>query len=441
VQYPRQSDELSAAYVKNQQAQTVFVLGLWVTWQMQSTPKHCINDLREQIAVQSMMRTLQGATSPPQRINLNRALSFMQPLRAFSFTQTPNTHSATQATLEEVLANPGFGKYYSDHMVAIDWDAEHDWHAARVTPYAPLTLEPASLVLHYGQAIFEGLKAYRHNDGSIWTFRPEANALRFSHSAERLGLPELPHDLFVQSLKELIKLDFKWVPSASESSLYLRPFMIANENSLSVRGAEKVAYYVIGSPAGPYFSSGVTPVPIWVSTQRTRAARGGTGYAKCAGNYAGSLAPLKEARKNGCPQVLFLDSEHGQYLEELGGMNIFIVQKDGSLLTPALSDSILPGVTRASIIELARSEDRSVEERPISLTEVRNGLVSKQITELFACGTAALIFPISALKSEEFSYGNDCTVAGPVTLALRQQLLDIQYGRTADTRNWMVRLA
>jgi branched-chain amino acid aminotransferase len=365
----------------------------------------------------------------------------MQSNTPFGFVHSQTTHPTTQATREAVLANPGFGKFYSDHMVTIDWDDEHHWHDARVSPYAPLTLDPASLVLHYAQAVFEGLKAYRYADGSIWTFRPEANAQRFSRSAERLGLPELPHDLFVQSLKELVKLDSEWVPSVLESSLYLRPFMIANENSLSVRGADKVAYYVIGSPAGPYFSSGVTPVPIWVSTQRTRAARGGTGYAKCAGNYAGSLAPLKEARKNGCPQVLFLDSEHGQYLEELGGMNIFIVQKNGTLVTPALSDSILPGVTRASVIELARSEGRSVEERPISLNEVRDGLASKQITELFACGTAALIFPISALKSEAFSYGNDSTVAGPVTLALRQQLLDIQYGRIADTRNWMLRLA
>ena len=364
----------------------------------------------------------------------------MQPNTLATFVRSRTTHPTAEVTREAILANPAFGKYYSDHMVAIDWDAEHDWHGARVTPYAPLALDPASLVLHYGQAIFEGLKAYRHADGSIWTFRPELNAQRFSRSAERLGLPELPHNLFVQSLKELVQLDCDWVPGAIESSLYLRPFMIANENSLSVRGADQVAYYVIGSPAGPYFSSGVTPVPIWVSTQRTRAARGGTGYAKCAGNYAGSLAPLKEARKNGCPQVLFLDSEHGQFLEELGGMNIFIVQKDGTLITPALSDSILPGVTRASVIELARSEGRSVEERPISLTEVRDGLASKKITELFACGTAALIFPISALKSEDFCYEVEDTTAGSVTLALREQLIDIQYGKTTDTRNWMVRL-
>jgi branched-chain amino acid aminotransferase len=245
----------------------------------------------------------------------------------------------------------------------------------------------------------------------------------------------------VQSLKELVQLDEQWVPSAAESSLYLRPFMIANESFLGVRGADKVAYYVIGSPAGPYFSSGVTPVPIWVSTKRTRAARGGTGYAKCAGNYAGSLAPLNEARRNGCPQVLFLDSEHGEYLEELGGMNIFVVQKNGALVTPALSDSILPGVTRASVIELARSAGHHVEERPISINEVRDGLASGHVTEMFACGTAALIFPISVLKCEHFAYGKEGQAAGPVTLSLRKQLTDIQYGLTPDKNKWMVRLA
>ncbi|PHY05715.1 MAG: branched chain amino acid aminotransferase [Alcaligenaceae bacterium] len=364
----------------------------------------------------------------------------MHPSTSFQFLHTQNTQPTDQPTREAILANPGFGRHYSDHMVSIAWETDKAWHACGVSPYAPLVLDPASLVLHYAQAVFEGLKAYRHADGSIWTFRPRVNAQRFSRSAERLGLPELPEDLFIQSLRELVQADQAWVPNAAESSLYLRPFMIANENSLSVRGADKVAYYVIGSPAGPYFSSGVTPVPIWVSTERTRAARGGTGYAKCAGNYAGSLAPLKEARKNGCPQVLFLDSEHGEYLEELGGMNIFIVQKDGSLITPALSDSILPGVTRASIIELAHAEGREVQERAIGLTEVREGLASKQITEIFACGTAALIFPISVLKSEHFAYGNESNFAGPVTLVLRKQLIDIQYGFAPDAHNWMVRL-
>jgi branched-chain amino acid aminotransferase len=357
------------------------------------------------------------------------------------FIQTRAKSPSPNITRQSILNNPGFGKYYSDHMVAIDWDVHQGWYGQRVVPYAPLSLDPASLVLHYAQAVFEGLKAYRHPDGSIWTFRPEVNAQRFINSAERLGLPELPIELFVQSLKELVQLDHDWVPSAAESSLYLRPFMIANESFLGVRGADKVAYYVIGSPAGPYFSSGVAPVPIWVSTQRTRAARGGTGYAKCAGNYAGSLAPLNEARRNGCPQVLFLDSEHGEYLEELGGMNIFVVQKNGTLVTPALSDSILPGVTRASVIELARSAGHHVEERPISINEVRDGLASGQITEMFACGTAALIFPISVLKCEHFAYGKEGQAAGPVTLSLRKQLTDIQYGLAPDSNKWMVRLA
>jgi branched-chain amino acid aminotransferase len=216
--------------------------------------------------------------------------------------------------------------------------------------------------------------------------------------------------------------------------------MIANETFLGVRGADKVAYYVIASPAGPYFSSGVSPIPIWVSTQRSRSAKGGTGYAKCAGNYAGSLAPLNEARRNGCPQVLFLDAEDGKYLEELGGMNIFIVQKNGTLLTPALSDTILPGVTRASVIDLARSSGHQVQERPISINEVRDELASGNITEIFACGTAALIFPISALKSEHFCYKVQDQAAGPVTLSLRKQLTDIQYGLAPDTRQWMARL-
>jgi len=365
----------------------------------------------------------------------------MQENTTTKFSHTPATSPSPILTRQIILNNPGFGKYYSDHMVAIDWDLGQGWHGQRVIPYAPLTLDPASLVLHYAQAVFEGLKAYCHPDGSVWTFRPEINAQRFVNSAERLGLPELPKELFVQSLKELVQADREWVPRAPESSLYLRPFMIANETFLGVRGAEKVAYYVIGSPAGPYFSNGVTPVPIWVSTQRTRAARGGTGYPKCAGNYAGSLAPLNEARRNGCPQVLFLDSEHGEYLEELGGMNIFVVQKNGTLLTPALTDSILPGVTRASVISLAQSSGHQVEERPISINEVRDGLASGQITEIFACGTAALIFPISVLKSAHFSYGNEHAAAGPVTLSLRKQLTDIQYGLVKDSNHWMVRLS
>jgi branched-chain amino acid aminotransferase len=341
----------------------------------------------------------------------------------------------------QILSKPGFGKYFTDHMVAIDWTLDKGWHAPRIIPYGPLILNPASLVLHYGQAIFEGLKAYQHADGSIWAFRAELNAARFAKSAGRLGLPELPKELFFQSIQQLVCMDSKWLSQTPETSLYLRPFMIANESFLGVRGAEKVAFYVIASPAGPYFENGVSSVPIWVSTHHTRAAKGGTGYAKCAGNYAGSLAPLQEARQNGCAQVLFLDAEHGQYLEELGGMNIFIVCKDGSLVTPALSDSILAGVTRQSIIEIARAEGRRVEERQIGLEEVRTGLASGEVTELFACGTAAVIFPISILKGLNFEYSSPNAGPANVSLSLRQKLTDIQYGRVKNSSNWMRQLS
>lgn len=356
------------------------------------------------------------------------------------FTRQHHPEPLSNAQRQAILSNPGFGKFHTDHMVTADWTAAQGWHDHRVQPYGPLMLEPSSLVLHYAQAIFEGLKAYRHQDGSLWAFRPQANAARFNRSAERLGLPELPQEVFLESLKQLVQTDASWVPSEPETSLYLRPVMMANENFLGVRGAEKVMFFVIGSPAGAYFSNGFAPVPIWVSADRTRAAQGGTGYAKCAGNYAGSLAPLQEARQNGCAQVLFLDAQEGRYLEELGGMNIFIVFKDGTLATPALSDSILAGVTRASIIEIAKLLGHPVQERKISLQEVGDGLATGEITEVFACGTAAVIFPIALLKGRDFSHGRSDASAGPVTLQLRQQLTDIQFGHTPSPHPWMFRL-
>lgn len=356
------------------------------------------------------------------------------------FSIETSTHPTSDGDREKILSKPGFGKYFTDHMVAIDWTLNKGWSAPRIIPYGPLMLDPASLVLHYAQAIFEGLKAYRHDDGSIWAFRPELNAARFAKSAERLGLPELPKELFLQSIQQLVDIDAKWLSQTPETSLYLRPFMIADESFLGVRSAEKVAFYVIASPAGPYFENGVSSIPIWVSDHHTRAAKGGTGYAKCAGNYAGSLAPLQEARKNGCAQVLFLDAQHGQFLEELGGMNIFVVYKDGSLATPALSDSILAGVTRQSIIEIAKADGRRVDERQIGLEEVRKGLANGDITELFACGTAAVLFPISILKSNNFTCSIPNAEAAKVSLSLRQKLTDIQYGREKISSNWMHKL-
>ncbi|MFW8566567.1 branched-chain amino acid aminotransferase [Orrella sp. 11846] len=356
------------------------------------------------------------------------------------FDITESTHRQNDDLRQKILANPGFGVNFTDHMVAIDWTAQQGWHDARVQPYGPLQIDPASSVLHYAQEIFEGLKAYRHADGSIWIFRPLENGLRMQRSAERLALPPLPEDLFLESIKALIRVDDMWVPSAPETSLYLRPFMIANERFLGVRAAQRAAYYVIASPAGAYFPQGVAPVNIWVSQEHSRAARGGTGAAKCGGNYSASLLPQQEASRHDCSQVLFLDSQEGKYLEELGGMNLFLVKRDGTLLTPSLTGSILEGVTRDSIITLAKDRGHEVVERKISLDEMLEGLRSGDISEAFACGTAAVITPIRMIKGESFTVGEPNAPAGELTMSLRQELTDIQYGRRADPHHWMMKV-
>jgi branched-chain amino acid aminotransferase len=300
-------------------------------------------------------------------------------------------------------------------------------------------MDPAASVLHYGQEIFEGLKAYRHEDESIWTFRPDANARRFQSSAARMALPELPAEYFLDALKALISVDSEWVPGAPEMSLYLRPFMYAKEAFLGVRPAKKVAFYVIASPAGAYFTGGVAPVSIWLSEQYSRAGKGGTGAAKTGGNYAASLVAQNEAYEHGCQQVLFLDSVEGKYLEELGGMNIVLVYKDGSIVTP-LSDSILPGITRDSVLQLAEERGHSVTRRPVTIDEWREGSESGEIVEAFACGTAAVITPIGMVKAENFTIGSADASAGELTMSLREELTDIQYGRIPDKHGWMYRL-
>ena len=356
-----------------------------------------------------------------------------------SFEQTPSETARADAEREAILADPGFGKHFTDHMVQIDWTLDAGWHDARVVPYGPLQLDPAASVLHYGQEIFEGMKAYRHADGSVWTFRPDRNAARLQRSARRLALPELPTEDFVESVRQLVRADLDWVPSAPEQSLYLRPFMIANESFLGVRAAQRVGYYVIASPAGAYFTGGVAPVSIWLSTQYSRAGKGGTGAAKCGGNYAASLLPQAEAASHGCAQVLFLDSEEGRYLEELGGMNIVLVYRDGRLVTPD-SESILEGITRDSILQLARDRGLTVEKRRVELSEWVDGVASGEITEVFACGTAAVITPIGRLMGEGLDVGDIDAPAGELTMSLRQELTDIQYGRIPDRHGWLTRL-
>jgi branched-chain amino acid aminotransferase len=356
------------------------------------------------------------------------------------FELTPSETARSSAERETILADPGFGKHFTDHMVTIDWTVEEGWHDARVIPYGPLMLDPASSVLHYGQEIFEGMKAYRHADGSIWTFRPEKNAERLQSSARRLALPELPVADFIESVKQMIAVDGAWVPDAPETSLYLRPFMIANESFLGVRAAHKVGYYVIASPAGAYFTDGVAPVSIWLSTDYSRAGRGGTGAAKCGGNYAASLLPQRQAYDNGCAQVLFLDGETGTHIDELGGMNVFFVHGTVTLVTPRLTGTILEGVTRDSILQLARDRGMTVVERDVTVDEWRDGVASGAITEVFACGTAAVVTPIAQLKGEGFTIGDADAPAGEITMSLRQELTDIQYGRLPDRHGWLLRL-
>jgi branched-chain amino acid aminotransferase len=355
-------------------------------------------------------------------------------LAPLEFAVTKNLAAKSPAAREEILRDPGFGTHFTDHMVDICWSARGGWHRPRVQPYGPISLDPAAAVLHYGQEIFEGIKAYRHPDGGVYTFRPHENALRLQRSARRLALPELPAEYFIQSLHELIAVDGDWVPSGEDQTLYLRPFMFAKEAFLGVRPANKVAYYVIASPAGSYFTGGVKPVRIWLSETYQRAAKGGTGAAKTGGNYAASLLPQAEAYDQGCDQVVFLDADGN--IEELGGMNIVFVKKDGTLVTPS-SDSILDGITRNSILELARDRGLTVEQRPVSLTEWREGVASGDITEVFACGTAAVITPIGALKAAGFE---DEQPVGELALSLREELTDIQFGRRADSHGWLHRL-
>lgn len=361
------------------------------------------------------------------------------------FTTDPRADRATAEHIAAIHADPGFGKAFTDHMVKATWTAGDGWHDAEVTAYGPLLIDPASAVLHYAQEIFEGLKAYRHEDGSVWAFRPAANAARFNRSARRLALPELPEEDFIESLRALVAVDRAWVPEPGESgekSLYLRPFMFASEVFLGVRPALEVTFCVIASPAGAYFSGGIKPISLWVSQDFARAGAGGTGAAKCGGNYASSLAGQVEGAEHGCDQVVFLDSSTLTYIDELGGMNLFLVYKDGRIVTPELTGTILEGVTRSSILELAKDLGLQPEERRIPVEEWKSAARSGELAEVFACGTAAVVTPVGELRWEGGSVdhrgpGHEDTIA----LSIRQRLLDVQYGRIEDTRGWLTQLA
>jgi branched-chain amino acid aminotransferase len=360
------------------------------------------------------------------------------------FAQHLSTQRKSAEEREAVLANPGFGNFFTDHTAVVDFSVDASgvggWHDARLEPYGPIALDPAAAVLHYGQEIFEGMKAYRHADGSVWTFRADANAARLNRSAARLALPQLPEELFLESLRQLVSADSDWIPSGDGESLYLRPFMIATEAFLGVRPAREVSYRVIASPAGNYFGGEVKPVDIWVSRNYARAGRGGTGAAKAGGNYASSLAAQLEAEAHGCKQVLFLDQFNDNAVEELGGMNVFFVFRDGSLVTPALSGTILEGVTRSSIMTLLTEAGHTVTETRIALADLTAGLQDGTVTEVFACGTAAVVTPIGRLASQDFDLTVGGGETGAVTASVRRRLTDIQWGRAEDTHGWLHRL-
>ncbi|CAM4095097.1 Branched-chain-amino-acid aminotransferase [Mycobacterium basiliense] len=363
---------------------------------------------------------------------------------SLQFTVRRAANPASEADRVSILRDPGFGKYHTDHMVSIDYAEGEGWHNARVIGYGPIELDPSAIVLHYAQEVFEGLKAYRWADGSIVSFRAEANAARLRSSARRLAIPELPEELFIESLRQLIAVDDVWVPPAGgEEALYLRPYIIATEPGLGVRPAKEYRYLLIASPAGAYFKGGINPVSVWVSTEYVRACPGGTGAAKFGGNYAASLLAQAQAAENGCDQVVWLDAVERRYVEEMGGMNIFFVLgKGGSarLVTPELSGALLPGITRDSLLQLALDAGFAIEERKIDIAEWQKKAAAGEITEVFACGTAAVITPVSRVV-----YGdNEFTVAdgqpGEVTMALRDTLTGIQRGTFADTHGWMSRL-
>ncbi len=359
------------------------------------------------------------------------------PPMATEFARLPHPAPASVARRAEILADPGFGKYFTDHMVTVTWTADGGWHDAQIRPYGPIAMDPATAALHYAQSIFEGLKAYRHGDGTINLFRPEANAARFQRSAHRLALPQLPAEIFIDAIDLLVTTDAAWVPSKAEQSLYLRPLMFASEVFLGVKPAGHVTFLVIASPAGAYFKGGLKPVRIWLSEEYTRAALGGTGAAKCAGNYAASLIAQQEAIANGCDQVVFLDAVERRWVEELGGMNLYFVHSDGSIKTPALTGSILEGVTRDSIRSIAGDLGHRVEEVRLSIDDWRDGVASGAITEVFACGTAAVITPVGSLVWRGGEQPHSGEGAGPVTTAIRTALLDVQYGKAPDKHGWL----
>jgi branched-chain amino acid aminotransferase len=354
---------------------------------------------------------------------------------SLKFEIRPATNPRSEKERTAKLVDPGFGRIFTDHMAVVRYDQAKGWHDARIESRANFPLDPALAVLHYAQEIFEGLKAYQRADGGVNLFRPDANARRFQSSADRMAMAQLPESVFIEAVEQLVRIDHAWIPGG-EGSLYLRPFMIASEVFLGVKPSSEYIFAVIASPVGSYFKGGPAPVSIWVSEHYTRAAIGGTGAVKCGGNYAASLRAQAEAIEHGCDQVVFLDAVERRNVEELGGMNVFFVFDDGSLSTPPLG-TILPGITRDSIIALAKDSGTRVREEAYTIDQWRTDAASGKLKEAFACGTAAVISPIGKVCSTSGDFLISGGAAGPVAMGMRQKLIDIQYGRVADPHNWI----
>jgi branched-chain amino acid aminotransferase len=356
------------------------------------------------------------------------------------FSIEPNTNPTDPAHRAALLTDPGFGRVFTDHMVSITYKDGIGWHDAKVTARGPITLDPATAVLHYAQEIFEGMKAYRLADGQMALFRPEANAARFNRSAQRLAMPQLPPEIFLESVRHLVDIDRDWFPEVEGGSIYLRPFMFASEVFLGVRPSLEYQYMVIASSAGGYFKSGAPAIKIWVSENYTRAAPGGTGAAKCGGNYAASLVAQSEATQNGCDQVVFLDAKENLWVEELGGMNLFFLFEDGSMITPPTDGTILEGITRESLIILAKEQGLVVREERYSINQWRDDAGSGKLIEVFACGTAAVVTPVGSVHDSNSSFSIGAGGPGQMTQRLRQKLVDIQRGTGDDTHGWVLRI-
>jgi branched-chain amino acid aminotransferase len=358
------------------------------------------------------------------------------------FDIRPSHQTVPMARRDEILAAPGFGQTFTDHMVTLRWSAGSGWHDGRLEPYGPFTFAPATAVFHYGQEIFEGMKAYRHEGGSVTLFRPEQNAARFNQSARRMAMPEIDEETFIRALELLVTQDSAWVPNGLGNSLYLRPMMIATQHGLGfTHPSDSYLFCVIACPATAYFGATPRALKVWLSEEYTRAAPGGTGFAKAGGNYGGAFAAGRQAAAQDCDQVVWLDSVEHAWVEEMGGMNLFFVYGSPGhqprIMTPALTGTLLPGITRDSLLTLAPTLGIGADQGRISTNQWREECASGALTEAFACGTAAVMAPVGTVRgvSGEWRIGDG--EPGPVTLTLRDELLGIQYGRRPDPFGWI----